>query len=252
MPEKGIVQAVRRAVRAVPGYPDLAVLDISCGDAEILKALQQAGCRAEGTHFREDDYILSKDRVIPEGIVLHRGVDITGPLPFPDGRYDVVLLTEVIEHLESHAGILHEISRILRPGGHLVLSTPNLQRLGSRWQFFLTGCHRLCQRRIGWDVPRERLYEHHISTPDFPVLHTLIGQAGLRIRRLWLTRVEFPQIFWMALYPVFWLATRMQVRGRAKYSEGRNLGERDLFRWMVHPCMLASKQLVLLAQKSPE
>lgn len=210
------------------------------------------GCAVEGTHYRIDDWIVSADRRIPEGIRIHDGVDLAAPLPFPDGSFDVVLSTEVIEHLDAHVGIVHELARIVKPGGYLVLSMPNVHRVHSRWQFFLTGCHKLCQRRASWDTPRERLYEYHVRPPDFPLLHTLLHQAGLRIQCLSFTRVEFQHGFWLLLYPLFFLATRLQVHGRSKYPAARNEGERDLFRWMVHPCMLASKQLLLCAQKRGE
>jgi len=236
-------------VRGLPRYPDLSVLDVSCGDAEILERLMEDGCFVEGTHYVADDWILSEDRRIPDGIRIHEGVDLSAPLPFPNGAFDVVLCTEVIEHLDGHVGIVHELGRIVGEGGHLVLSVPNIHRIRSRWQFFLTGCHRLCQRRTSWDVPRERLYEYHIRPPDFPLLHTLLHQAGLQIQHLAFTRVEFPHHLWLPLYPLFYLAARLQIRPRSKYPALRNEGERDLLRWMTHPCMLASKQLLLCARK---
>ncbi len=249
MPGKSVIRPVTRMVRSLPGYPNLSVLDISCGDAVILEHLLHDGCRVEGTHFRDDDYILSKDRVIPSGITIHKDIDLTQPLPFPDGHFDAVLMTEVIEHLDAHIGIVHEIGRIVRPGGFLVLSTPNLNRLSSRLKFAFTGCHGICQRRTGWDMNRERLYAYHIHIPDFPVLHTLLHQAGFAIRRLGVTRIEPGHVLWILLYPLLALATRIEVRPRAKYSAGRSEGERDLYRWLMHPASLMSKQLLLLAEK---
>jgi SAM-dependent methyltransferase len=53
-----------------------------------------------------------------------------GRFPFDDGRFDVVLFCEIIEHLQMDAvSVLREISRILRPGGSLILTTPNVNRL---------------------------------------------------------------------------------------------------------------------------
>jgi SAM-dependent methyltransferase len=52
------------------------------------------------------------------------------PFPYEDGRFDVVLFCEVIEHLQLdplHA--LREIWRVLKPGGTLILTTPNAARL---------------------------------------------------------------------------------------------------------------------------
>jgi len=46
-------------------------------------------------------------------------------LPFPDSRFDIVLCTEVIEHTPQPGTAIDELARVLRPGGTLVLTTPN-------------------------------------------------------------------------------------------------------------------------------
>jgi len=47
-------------------------------------------------------------------------------LPFPNAVFDIVILDEVIEHLVDTDSIMEEIHRVLRPGGQLLISTPNL------------------------------------------------------------------------------------------------------------------------------
>jgi len=54
------------------------------------------------------------------------------PFPYPDGAFDLVIWCEVIEHLtENPVHALGEIHRVLRPGGQLVVSTPNVTRCGN-------------------------------------------------------------------------------------------------------------------------
>jgi len=54
----------------------------------------------------------------------------SGEFPFASASFDVVLLCEVIEHLQSDPiKVLLEIKRVLKPSGHLVLTTPNVSRL---------------------------------------------------------------------------------------------------------------------------
>lgn len=52
--------------------------------------------------------------------------DLTKPLPFRDGSFDTVLLSDVLEHLPEAGLAFQEVFRILRPGGHLLLNTPFL------------------------------------------------------------------------------------------------------------------------------
>jgi SAM-dependent methyltransferase len=96
------------------------------------------------------------------------GVDVrTGTLEsmeFADASFDVVTLWEVIEHLPDPRVTLAEIRRILRPGGRLVLSTPDSRSLAAR----LSG-----RRWLGW-----RKVPEHLFFFDRENLDRLLLQAG--------------------------------------------------------------------------
>jgi SAM-dependent methyltransferase len=258
MPQKHVFEAVLRAARRLPRYPQLRVLDLSSGRGEISAALAADGCDVRGTRFRDDDYKLAAasapDRLAArpaagsESIPIDRNVDLTRRLPYPDARFDLVVLSEVAEHLPTIVPLVPEIGRVLRPGGHLVLSTPNVARLHSRWHFFWTGTHKLIRRRVGWDLSRDDLYAYHIGPVDFPLLHTLLHQSGLEIVRLDVTRLKLRHAWLLLTVPLVWIATRLETRERRPAERAR--GEKDLFRWMVHPAMLASEQLLLTARKA--
>jgi SAM-dependent methyltransferase len=68
-------------------------------------------------------------------------LDLNSALPFPSESFDYVTFIEGIEHLERPFDALGEISRVLRPAGRLILSTPNVLNLRSRWRFLLAGHH---------------------------------------------------------------------------------------------------------------
>jgi len=240
MAQHFIVAAILRAVSALPNYPHIRVLDLSCGRGELLAALRAEGCAVRGTHFHGDDYEIKsgKESFLTPEIPVDANIDLTRVLPYQDGSFDVVILSEVVEHLPSYINVIHETGRVLATGGHLLLSTPNVQRLHSRWHFFWTGTHKLIRERPEPDVARDELYAYHINPLDFPLAHTLLHQAGLQITRLRFTRFKLHHAWLFLLYPLIWINTRAEIR------------DRDLFRWMVHPAMLASEQLLLVAKRS--
>lgn len=63
--------------------------------------------------------------------------DLDEALPFPDGGFDVVVVAEILEHLQFPGRLVGEAARVLRRGGRLVGSVPNGYRLKSRLEFLV-------------------------------------------------------------------------------------------------------------------
>jgi len=75
----------------------------------------------------------------------------TDPYPYPDARFDTVVCCEILEHLAvDPAHLLAEVHRVLRPGGRLVLSTPNAKRLEN--VLLLLRGHNTAARYSGYGV----------------------------------------------------------------------------------------------------
>ncbi|MEW1658775.1 MULTISPECIES: class I SAM-dependent methyltransferase [unclassified Streptomyces] len=106
------------------GAPPATVLDIGCGDgtAAATAADALAGHRVIGVDWSQD----ALRRAAPRIDHVVRGQLTDDGLPFATGSADAVLFSEVIEHLVDPDAALDELRRVLRPGGHLLLSTPNL------------------------------------------------------------------------------------------------------------------------------
>src|SRR5512140_694891 len=133
MTNQAIIRSVLELLADVPAEAR-RVLDVSCKRGELLKALKERGFAVQGTQF-------AADAPGVDGIPVDRGVNLLTGLPYAAETFDVVLLVEVIEHLENHRAALSELARVLKPGGILILTTPNVMRIKSRLHFFLTGYH---------------------------------------------------------------------------------------------------------------
>jgi SAM-dependent methyltransferase len=109
--------------RALPPGSSL-VVDVGCGDGS---AAAVAGPLLTGHRIVGVDW--SQDALRRAAAKMHhvvRGELTSGGLPLADTTADAVLFSEVIEHLVDPDSAMDELRRILRPGGHLMLSTPNL------------------------------------------------------------------------------------------------------------------------------
>jgi SAM-dependent methyltransferase len=122
--------------------PASAYLDAGCGDGRFLAALPSLGPvppRVVGVDIA--DSILATARRAVAATDLHAEL-VRGNLerlPFEDAEFDLVVSIQVLEHLLDPAAGIRELSRVLRPGGTLLLSTDNRRRLvtkllnGPRW-----------------------------------------------------------------------------------------------------------------------
>jgi SAM-dependent methyltransferase len=99
------------------------IIDVGCGDGSALAvaAGQNPGHRFAGVDWSSG--ALRQARAL--GLTVLRG-DVAPGLPVADGSVDVVIMSELIEHLVDPDGAVAEVRRVLRPGGSLLLSTPNL------------------------------------------------------------------------------------------------------------------------------
>ncbi len=98
--------------------PGQLALDVACGAGFGLEMLSRAGVRAIGVDYDHAPLAHIRDR---RSVVQ---ADATC-LPFNDNWFDAVVSFETIEHVYDAAALVAEFRRVLKPGGQLLLSTPN-------------------------------------------------------------------------------------------------------------------------------
>jgi 2-polyprenyl-3-methyl-5-hydroxy-6-metoxy-1,4-benzoquinol methylase len=101
------------------------VLEIGCGGGGLLRLLRERGAVAVGVDTLDVALELAKCRDGSSGGLMVTRIDSDGALPFRDGSFDVIVGQHVVEHLADVDAALCEWKRLVTPGGHLVLATPN-------------------------------------------------------------------------------------------------------------------------------
>ena len=144
------------------------ILDLGCATGLFLHELCRGGrWQGIGVDINEGALAVARRQAIG---VLCGEADRLG---LSSAFFDVVTMWDVIEHVPDPVGALAEVCRILRPGGVLLLSTPNSES----WQARLWGKH-----WGGWDVPR------HLQVFSSQTLCQLLENAGFEVVR----RFSFP------------------------------------------------------------
>lgn len=105
-------------------------VDLGCGQGEFLEQTGDRGRHALGLDFYRANAMAAGHPALV--------ADLNHPLPFRDASLDGVTLIEVIEHIVRAESLVEEMARVVRPGGWLVLTTPNVVHLTYRWRA-LTG-----------------------------------------------------------------------------------------------------------------
>ena len=111
--------------------PNGKVLDLGAGKGNISAKLKKLGFDVVACDVNPEIFAAQEIRC--------DCVNLNQELPYQNNFFDDIIFVEVIEHLENPHHIIGEIGRILKPGGKLILTTPNIANLYSRLYFLKTG-----------------------------------------------------------------------------------------------------------------
>jgi 2-polyprenyl-3-methyl-5-hydroxy-6-metoxy-1,4-benzoquinol methylase len=128
--------AIVNWAQSVISFSEATVVDYGCGAGDLLKhLLRQTSLRqCFGLEFSDASMQVANESLTDDdrfkGVVLTQSL----PSPLPAAGADIVLMVEVVEHLEDDAlyGTLKEVNRLLKPGGYFVLTTPNREDIEAK------------------------------------------------------------------------------------------------------------------------
>jgi SAM-dependent methyltransferase len=222
----------------LPDGPGRRVLDVGAGQGYFSRILKDRGyavdaCDAQPENFRCPDVPFLK-------------ADLNRSIPCADGRYDAVVSIETIEHIEDHFRFMGEIVRVTRPGGVIIITTPNVLSLTSRWHFFLYGTTDCAPLPI--DPGRPDHFMEHINPIGLPEILFHLERHGAELEALATNRMRRSAwIPFLLLYPLLALALRRKLL-RGRYGDRDALHRRHL-RWMLRPANLLGRITIAVARR---
>ncbi len=143
--------------------PPGRLLDIGCSNGSFVSAACGAGWEGCGVELETKSYELARAR----GVNVYNAE--LSELAFPADSFSAITMWQVIEHLHSPRSLIAEIARILKPGGILALSTPNVKGIG--WRLL----------RSEWGAVEPQVHLHLFNPTG---LARLIGDCGLETQLL--------------------------------------------------------------------
>ena len=132
-----ILAMVVRILQAEGGNGSL--VDVGCGRGDLFSRLpERIGSYTGVDIVRYEGFPDSPRATFRKG-------DLNGPLPLEDRSMDLAVSIETIEHLENPRALFRELVRVLRPGGLLLVTTPNQLSFLSKLCFVVKDRHEAFQ-----------------------------------------------------------------------------------------------------------
>jgi 2-polyprenyl-3-methyl-5-hydroxy-6-metoxy-1,4-benzoquinol methylase len=167
--KRSLPWAIEILNKKINGFNGKRVLEIGCATGDLLKQIINEGADAKGLEISD----------FAANIARKRGLDVTtGTIEHyvsnNHDKFDVVIALEVIEHVLSPMRFIKSCTKIIKPGGFLVLSTPNYfcsRRFHNEWFGFKSSFEHiyfLNLKTIRAVAKKNNLYVDYWETSSFP------------------------------------------------------------------------------------
>ncbi len=171
-----------------PDRPGGKALDVGCGVGQVVVRLNEAGFEAYGVDVSEPS--VARARKFCERCQVYNGTR----LPFDNDYFDSAGALNVLEHVDEPEAFIREVVRVVRPGGKLVISSPNFMRalgwrdyhpkmrgLGNKWRNWRRIQEkRVLMKRAPGDVRFDRMVPI-VKQPFEPDDDAIVATNGVEI-----------------------------------------------------------------------
>ncbi|HMG73813.1 MAG TPA: class I SAM-dependent methyltransferase [Pyrinomonadaceae bacterium] len=156
------------------------LLDVPAGEGALAARLIAAGFEVSCCDLYPEIFRLN-------GVSIRQG-DLNGKLPFADRSFDYVTCLEGLEHIENPQQAIREFARVLRPGGKVIVSIPNILNIEERLKWLLYGytshfkpMTRAHVERLRADYDDREEIAAHVNPIGYSELRYILEKYGFQI-----------------------------------------------------------------------
>jgi SAM-dependent methyltransferase len=227
-PPVALWRAVELRVAAEEEY-QRPLLDLGCGDGLIAEALFG---KEHPIDVGFDPWWDQLRRAKRSRMYLHVDQAEGHHLPYPSASFATVFSNSVLEHIPDLQPVLHEVGRVLRPGGRFIFTVPS-----DAFRRFLDGYARRMEAGDPTGAEAyaaavdERLAHHHYHTPE--EWSVRIGAAGMALLKARYYIPERAERFWDRMNALYGIGQRRSMWNLLASPRLRSLGYQTLLRRFI-------------------
>ena len=203
--------------RILSDHPRGRLLDVPTGEGALAQRLLRLGFSVECADLYPEIFRLEQNRC--------ERVNLDADLPYDDQSFEYIVCVEGLEHIEHPAHAIREFSRLLRSGGSLIVSVPNIMNVEERLKWLFNGytshfkplsAAKIAEASSGFEGMEEIAL--HVNPIGYSELRYLLESSGFVLEA---THVDKPKENSWAYFPLVAL-----IRLISRFSSERKRRER--------------------------
>lgn len=175
-------EAIYDTVESILNGSTGRLLDVPAGEGALALRLKNLGHDVKCCDLYPEMFKLLDIEI--------RSGNLDSRLPYDDGTFDTIVCVEGLEHIDNPSNAVSEFSRLLRPGGQLIISVPNIMNIEERFKWLINGytshfkplsADALASVKRSFAGPEEVAL--HVNAIPYSELRFLLEKYGFRLER---------------------------------------------------------------------
>ncbi|MEM7108713.1 MAG: class I SAM-dependent methyltransferase [Bacteroidota bacterium] len=170
--------------------------------------------------------------------------NMNATLPYEDAYFTNVVCIDGIEHLENPFTFIRECKRVIKPEGKLIISTPNINSLRSRWRWFWTSHHNKNKSPLNENKPSPL---HHINMLSYQKLRYILHTNGFQIEKVKTNRIKLISWIYLPFVPLSWILTKLVFQKEEKDIQ-QQINNKTIISYLFSSSLLFGETMIVKAK----